>query len=100
MRLRSFKPLSKGALRGFATVELPSGLVISDCPVLLNNGKAWATLPSRPVLDRDGRHVEVSGKKQYAPFADWRSRELADRFSATIVALVRAAQPDALGDAV
>lgn len=26
MRLLSFKPLTKGALRGFATVELPIGL--------------------------------------------------------------------------
>jgi hypothetical protein len=50
LRLISFKPLTKGALRGFAHVELPSGLRITDCPVLISNGKTWATLPSKPVL--------------------------------------------------
>jgi hypothetical protein len=96
MRLVSFKPLLKGTLRGFAHIELPIGLCITDCPVLVSNGKAWATPPSKPVLDRDGRHVEVNGKRQYAPILEWRDRDLADRFGAAVVALVREAHPDAL----
>jgi hypothetical protein len=97
LRLISFKPLTKGALRGFANVELPNGLRITDCPVLTSSGKAWATLPSKPVLDRDGKHVEVSGKKQYSPILEWRDRDLSDRFSTAIIELVRAKHPDALG---
>jgi hypothetical protein len=31
----------------------------------------------------------------FAPVLEWRSRELGDRFSAAVVALVRAANPDA-----
>jgi hypothetical protein len=96
MRLVSFKPLAKGALRGFAHLELPNGLRITDCPVLTSNGKAWATLPSKPVLDREGRHVEVSGKKQYASILEWRDRDLSDRFSSAVVELVRAKHSDAL----
>ena len=99
-RLISFKPLVKGSLRGFANVELPNGLRITDCPVLISNGKAWATLPSKPVLDRDGKHVEVSGKKQYAPILEWRDRDLSNRFSAAIVDLVRQHHPDALDERV
>src|SRR5260370_42674591 len=96
MRLISFKALSKGALRGFANVELPIGLRITDCPVLTSNGKAWATLPSKPVLDRDGKHIEVSGKKQYAPILEWRGRRLPHRFTAPMRDLGRQTHPHAL----
>jgi hypothetical protein len=98
MRLVSWKPVSKGSLRGFATVELALGLKLIDCPVFAGASGAWASLPSKPVLDREGRHARPGGKAQFAAVLEWRSRELADRFSAAVVALVRAAHPDALGD--
>jgi hypothetical protein len=97
LRLITFKAVHKNSLRGFASVELPSGLRITDCPVLISHGKAWASLPSKPVLDRDGKQVETDGKRQYAPILEWRDRDLADRFSAAVVNLVRAAHPDDLG---
>jgi hypothetical protein len=84
MRRVSWKPL------------LPSGLRIADCPVLVLNGKAWSTLPSKPVLDREGRQVEVGGKKQFSRILEWKSRELADRFGNAIVELVLQAHPIAL----
>jgi hypothetical protein len=96
MRLLSFKPVARGALRGFANVELPIGLTITDCPVCVSHGKAWASLPSKPVLDRDGKHVEVSGKRQYAAILAWKDREVADRWSGAVVAMVRTAHPEAL----
>jgi len=94
-RLLNWKPLVKNSLRGFADVALPIGLVIRDIPILTSHGKCWASLPSKPVLDRDGKHVETNGKKQYAAILEWRSRELADAFSARVVELVRQAHPDA-----
>jgi hypothetical protein len=39
MRLVNWKPLEKNSLRGFATVALPLGLKIVDCPVHVSNGK-------------------------------------------------------------
>jgi hypothetical protein len=99
MVLRAWRPVRKNALRGFAAVELPSGLTIVGIPIWVTRGKAWCSLPSKPVLDSEGRHVEVSGKKQYALVLRWRSRDLADRFSAAVVELIRRAQPDALGEA-
>src|ERR1700676_42425 len=87
LRLISFKPLRKNSLRGFANLELPNGLRISDCPVLVSNGKAWATLPSKPVLDRDGKQVEVESKRRYCALIEWKSRELADGFSQAVVTL-------------
>jgi hypothetical protein len=95
MRLASFKPLVKGALRGFATVVLPSELKIEECPICISNGKAWASLPSKPVL-RDGRQVEKDGKKQFAAILAWPDRETADRWSNAVIELVRAEHPEAL----
>jgi hypothetical protein len=96
MRLISWKPLIKGSLRGFVSVELPIGLKLIDCPVLIGPNGPWASLPSKPVLDREGRHARPDGKPQFAPVLEWRSRELGDRFSAAVVALVRAADPKAI----
>jgi hypothetical protein len=90
LRLLSFKPLVKGALRGFASVEVPPGLQITDCPVTVGSNGAWATLPGKPILDREGRQVETNGKKQYTPFAQWRDRELQRRFSDAVIALIEA----------
>ena len=96
MRLISWKSLVKNSLRGFATIELPIGLKIVDCPVLVSNGKTWASLPTKPVLDRDGKHVKPDGKPQYSAILEWKSRDLADRFSQAVVELVRTEYPAAL----
>ena len=99
MTLEAFKPMVKGTLRGFATVRLPNGLTIADIQVCTSHGKVWASLPSKPVLDHDGRHIEKAGKKQYAAILQWADRATANRWSAAIVELVRAAHPDVLVDA-
>jgi hypothetical protein len=97
MRLIAWKPLVKNSLRGFATVLLPIGLKISDVPVLISNGKTWASLPSKPQLDQDGQHKrDVNGKAAYSPILEWKDRDLSDRFSQAVVALVRADYPDDL----
>ena len=100
MTLLSWRPFIKNSLRGFAEVELPSGLRISDIPVLVGRNGPWASLPSKPILDRDGAQKrDANGKPQYAPILAWRDRELSDRFSAAVIELVRAANPGALDDA-
>jgi hypothetical protein len=93
MRRGSFQPVYRGHSRGFATVKLPNGLIIVDCPVGITNGRTWAALPSKPILDRDGRHVEEGGKKKYALVLQWSDRETAARWSETVAALVRQHHP-------
>jgi hypothetical protein len=97
--LVAWRPFVKGALRGFATVELPIGLEIADCPVLVSNGKAWASLPSKPVLDRDGRQkTDANGRPAYTAILEWRAQELRDRFSDAVVEAIRRLHPEALDD--
>jgi hypothetical protein len=67
MRLRSFRPLEKNTLRGFAEIELPNGLRIREISIhTKKNGNSWVGLPGRPVIDGEGRHHVVDGKRQYA----------------------------------
>jgi hypothetical protein len=100
LRLLSFKAIVKGSLRGFASVELPIGLRIADVPVCISNGKAWATLSSKPQIDSEGRHRrDVNGKPAYTAILEWRDKALRDRFSSAVVELVRAQYPGALDGA-
>lgn len=98
LRLVSFKPLRKNTLRGFATVELPIGLKISDIPILIGKNGPWAALPSKPQVGPDGAQRRDNGKPLYVPILEWRDRELSNRFSNAVIELVREAEPDALDD--
>lgn len=98
LRITEWRPLIKNTLRGFCIIELPSGLIVREVSVHTKNGKAWASLPSRPQLDGDGRQVvNHAGKKQYTALLGWRDRDLSDRFSIAVIDAVLAAHPDALG---
>jgi hypothetical protein len=82
MALVPRRPLVKGALRGFATVELPIGLKLVDRPILVSQGKAWVSLPSKPALDHDGRQkTDANGKPAYVTVltasARWSPRRFA-----------------------
>jgi hypothetical protein len=96
MRLVSFKPLRKGALVGLATMELPSGLKIAECPALVSAGKAWPSFPGKLQLDRDGKQVVLKGEKQFTKFLDWPDRDTRDLWSAAVVELVREKHLEAL----
>jgi hypothetical protein len=95
--MTSPKQITNDSLRGFAKVKLPIGLKLIDCSILVGSNGPWTSLPSKPVLYREGRHIKLDGKPQFAPVLEWPSRDLADRFSAAVVAMVRAAHPEALG---
>jgi hypothetical protein len=63
--LRGWRPLRRNTLHGFVDVVLPNGLEI-DIAVHVRGGRAWASLPARPVLD-GGRHVIRDGKPACGP---------------------------------
>jgi DNA-binding cell septation regulator SpoVG len=97
MRLREWRAQRKNTLWGFCTIELPNGLIIRDISIREKNNKWWASLPSRPMLDADGRQItNHSGHRQYAQLLGWRDRDRADRFSAAVVELVRSEHPSDL----
>jgi hypothetical protein len=66
MRLVSWKPVHRASLRGFATVELPIGLRFVHCPVFVGSNGPWVALPSKPVLDYEGKHAKPDDRPQFS----------------------------------
>ena len=66
VKILDWRPLKKNSLLGFAKVELPSGMVISDVTILTGEHGPWASPPSKPMIDRDGVAMkDAAGKLRY-----------------------------------
>jgi len=97
--LIAWRPIGKGALVGFASVQLGKSLRILDCPVLMAGGRRWATLPSKPMVDRSGTALRDEHQKiRYAPVLEWADRPARDRFSDAVCAAVERQHPQAFAD--
>ena len=94
-----WKPLRKGSLLGFVTVTMPSGLIFHEAPVSSSHGKFWASPPSKPMIDRNGCViVDDRGKRKYSPIVSFADPTIRERWSAAVVAAVRAAFPEVLAE--
>jgi hypothetical protein len=91
-----WRPVRKATLCGFATVTLPSGLILHDVAIHAKNGKPWASPPAKPRLDQDRRQVTLDGKLQWDAVVGFRDRDVRDGWSRQIVEAVLRDHPDAL----
>jgi hypothetical protein len=99
LKLLAWRPVKSGALRGFASIEFAFGLRLHDLAIFVGDRGPWASLPEKPVLDRERRQkIGPDGKPIFTPVGDWRSRELSNRFSDAVLALIRAERPGALDE--
>lgn len=76
MRVTNWRALAKdGSLRGFFSLELPSGMTLHSCTFnLRKDGAKWVGLPSRS-YEQNGetkwqRLVDFVDKDKYAKFQD------------------------------
>jgi hypothetical protein len=74
-----WKPLTKNTLRGFLSVNLPSGMVIHNLTVHEKGGARWVGLPAR-------EWTNDQGVKQYAKLIEFRDRATANRFCDAVLA--------------
>jgi hypothetical protein len=96
-KILDWRPVAKNSLRGFAKVEMPSGMIISDVAALNGPNGPWASPPSKPMIGRDGSPMlDAKGKPRYSPWIEFRSKELRDRWSSAVVAALLEAYPDAI----
>ena len=99
LQLLAFRAVRKGTLRGFAKVRVaPIELDISDVVIGQggHDGRIWALLPSKPMVDRDGKVMrDAEGRIRYAPILGWASEARQQAFSRRVAALVVATHPDA-----
>jgi hypothetical protein len=92
-----FKPISAGAMRGFADVHLPSGMVLHRCSIFAKDDKTWASPPSKQVIGRDGTVQKTAdGKTRYEQVVSFVDRPTQERWSAAVIEALRIAHPEAL----
>jgi hypothetical protein len=66
-------------------------LAINDVALHERDGKQWAQLPSRPMLDSNRQlMLDENGKPRYSRVLEFTEREAADVFSAGVVRAVAA----------
>ena len=93
-RIIRSSPHKSGQMRAFLDVETPSGMLVPALRLMrANDGRWWIGLPNHPVLDSDGRHLVVDGKKAYAPCIDFRDRATRDRFTEGVLRAVEQRWP-------
>ena len=95
--VEDWKPVVRNTLRGFCTVTLPSGLILSEVAVHIDGAKSWAMPASKPMISREGTVMrDQAGKVRYAPIISFTSKELRDRFSGQVIEALLAVYPEAL----
>jgi hypothetical protein len=95
---REFRPLRRGTLVGFATIEIAEmQIVIGDVAIHQKALSRWAQLPAKPLI-KHGELVKkpVSGKVQYTRLMDFASRAVRAVFSAAVVRALLERAADAL----
>jgi hypothetical protein len=95
--IEEFVPVPRNSLRGFARVRLPSGLVLHDVSIHVKGDSSWVAPSSKPMIARDGPVIKgPDGKIKYSPVVSFATKELRDKFSASVIAAMRAHRPDML----
>jgi hypothetical protein len=90
MRITEFTAVQRNSLRGFCTVVHPSGLILSDVSVHQRDGAAWASPPSKPMLDRTGQHMkDANGKTLWVPIISFASKDIRNHWSTAVIDALR-----------
>jgi hypothetical protein len=100
IRVEAFTPRRSNTLFGFCTVVIPElRLRINDIAVHEKNGRRWAQLPSKPMIDRD-RNLkrDENGKIAYAIILQFTDRATADAFSAKLIEALLEHTPSAFDE--
>jgi hypothetical protein len=98
IEITEFRPLVRGALRGFVTLRVPEwGIRIHDCTVCVSGDAAWVSPPGRSSVDSGGTALRGDdGKIKYAQTVSFDSRERRSSFSDAAIAALLAKFPRAL----
>jgi hypothetical protein len=94
-----WKPRQSGSLRGFCTVQLPSGMILHEVSIHARNGSWWASPASKPMIGKDGTALrDDAGKVRYAPIVSFDSKQTRDRLSQSVVEALRRVHPEAFAE--
>jgi len=92
IEILDWRELKRNSLLGFAKIRVPEWhMVISDVGIYEKDGRRWASLPSKQLLDGSGQALrDDNGKAKYMRLVYFEDRAVADRFSDAVVRAVEA----------
>ena len=100
MKVLAFKAVERDALRGWATVLMPSGMILHDVGVFhdRDSDRSWVSAPSKAMVGRDGVQMRSAkdSKPLYTPAVSFETKALYQKFSDAAIAALRLAYPQAL----
>jgi hypothetical protein len=99
MVIEEFKSVEKNALRGWARVRMPSGMILHDVGVLRQRQRQGVvSAPSKAMIGRDGVQMRSAkdSKPLYTPTVSFETGALYRKFSDAVIAALRLAYPQAL----
>lgn len=75
MKVLKFRKFERNTLKGFAEIELPSGMIVKDITWHERDGKEWIGLPARKYEKEDGsvgwsNQVDFVDKDRYWNFVN------------------------------
>jgi hypothetical protein len=89
--------VQKNNLLGFAVVQMPSGMVLSDVGVHRQGDTYWASPASKPMLGRDGTQLkDASEKLRRTPIVSFKDKQARDKWSAAVIAALKEQKPAVL----
>jgi len=96
----NWRPREQNTLRGSFDLLEASGQKLHDCTLHEKGTTRWIALPSRPVLDSDGRvRTGADGKRLYVPSVSIPDPKDRERFQQQALAALLDAYPEAfVGD--
>jgi hypothetical protein len=96
--VEDFRRLAKNTLRGFVRARFPPRIIIAEISIHVGaDGKAWASPPSRPMLDRDGAAMrDQDGKVRWQPLMTFASGKIRNAWSQHVIDALLSLFPDAL----
>lgn len=89
-----------GTMLGFFAIELPDGMIIRDCKLMIApHGRYWVAMPAVRLADKDGRPVAGrDGKPLWNQFVDFADNASRSRFQTTALGALRQQHPHVFDD--
>jgi hypothetical protein len=87
-------------MRGWISVEMPSGIVIHDMKLMIGpNGSFWIAMPGQRQLGPDGTpKLGPDGKPLWSQVIEFSTRAAADRFRDAALEALKLQFPEALDE--
>jgi DNA-binding cell septation regulator SpoVG len=86
--IKEFKPYQKNTLRGFVSIELPSGLILHGLTYHQKEDSRWIGMPAK--------QYEKDGATTWAPQVEFVSKESRDKFQTAVLAAIDRYQENVL----